>query len=550
MLDILHLAEDSDLECKRSAGRDGRGELPRDFWQSYAAMANTDGGTILLGIEQRANGSFRATGVTNTAKVLKSLWDGLNNPQQVSVNLLTNEMVEVIDLRGTPVLRVAVPRATRRQRPVHVGTNPMSGTYRRNFEGDYRCDDETVRRMIAERVEDVRDNRLLESYGIGDLDPESLKSYRNQFRSTKPGHPWVTLDDREFLRSLGAWTVDRATTREGLTVAGLLMFGRLRPILDMVPNYIVDYQEWAEPRAEERWVDRLTTDGTWSGNLYDFYRRVINKLTADLKVPFRLKGATRVDETSIHEALREALVNTLVHADYTGRVSVLVVKRPDLFGFRNPGMMRLPLAEALRGGMSDCRNRTLQKMFQLVGFGEQAGSGIPKIFRSWRRQHWRAPDLMEQVEPDQAVLTLRMVSLLPAETLEELDHRFGPRFRQMPETQRLALATVAIEGKVTHSRLKSMCADHSHDLTVALSSLVKDASSTPPGLPVASTTSSRASRRSRSGKTLKPRWSCSVWRTPAPSIWRKRAPSIGSRGPSIWGRGPSIWTNRGPSIWG
>jgi predicted HTH transcriptional regulator len=81
----------------------------------------------------------------------------------------------------------------------------------------------------------------------------------------------------------------------------------------------------------------------------------------------------------VHEALREALVNTLIHVDYTGRVSILVVKRPDMFGFRNPGSMRLPLEEVQQGGISDCRNRNLQKMFQLVGLGEQAGSGIPKI---------------------------------------------------------------------------------------------------------------------------------------------------------------------------
>lgn len=59
-----------------------------------------------------------------------------------------------------------------------------------------------------------------------------------------------------------------------------------------------------------------------------------------------------------------------------------LVKRPDLFGFRNPGLFRLPLEDALRGGVSDCRNRNLQKIFQLVGLGEQAGSGFPKIYKN------------------------------------------------------------------------------------------------------------------------------------------------------------------------
>ena len=328
--------------------------------------------------------------------------------------------------------------------------------------------------MMAEQVEDERDARLLEGYGFDDLDLTTLNAYRNQFKATRPDHPWLDLDDREFLRCIGGWTRDRQSGREGPTLAGLLMFGKLRSILDGVPHYVVDYQELPNPQSDGRWIDRLTTDGTWSGNLYDFYRRVIVKLSTDLKVPFTLRGVERVDETPVHEALREALVNTLIHADYTGRMSILVAKRPDLFGFRNPGTMRLALEDALLGGMSDCRNRNLQKMFQLAGLGEQAGSGIPKIYRNWREQHWRAPDLAERIEPDQTIFTMRMVSLLPDETLKELDERFGPAFHRLTEVQRIALVTVAIEGKVTNARLESVTVAHPHDLTMALSALVRD----------------------------------------------------------------------------
>lgn len=162
-----------------------------------------------------------------------------------------------------------------------------------------------------------------------------------------------------------------------MTLAGLLMFGRLNAIYEAVPNYILDYQERDAPKAERRWIDRVTTDGSWSGNLFDFYTKVFSKLTSDLKVPFRNESGVRKQLTPVHEALQEALVNTLIHADYGGRVGVLVVKRPDMFGFRNPGLMRVPIETAKRGGVSDCPNRFLQKMFQLAGAGDQAGSGVP-----------------------------------------------------------------------------------------------------------------------------------------------------------------------------
>ncbi|MEH2118933.1 RNA-binding domain-containing protein [Nostoc sp.] len=474
ILDIEELAEGCDVEAKRASGRDGQGELPKSFFESYSAMANTYGGVIFLGIEEKPKGKFSLTGIAVPDRVLKTLWDGLNNRQQISINLLTDKMVEVIAVQDKQVIRIAVPRAKRSQRPVYVGQNPLTGSYRRNYEGDYLCDEETVKRMLAEQVEEVRDARLLENYGFDDIDPNTLKAYRNQFKATKPDHPWLDQDDKEFLQSIGGWLRDRQTGKEGLTVAGLLMFGKLPSILEGVPHYVVDYQERPEPRTEARWVDRVTTDGTWSGNLYDFYRRVIQKLFSDLKVPFKLKGAKRVDDTPVHEALREALINTLIHADYTGRVPIQIIKLPDMFLFRNPGVMRLPLEDALQGGTSDCRNRKLQKMFQLIGFSDQAGSGIPKIYWNWKREHWRSPDLLDKVEPDQTILRMLMVNVLPEETLKELDERFGSSFRELSHDQQLALATVAIEGKVTHTRLKSMTTTHPHDLTKALCALVKD----------------------------------------------------------------------------
>ena len=473
--EILDLTEGFDFEAKKAAGRDGRGQLPESFFPTYSAMANTEGGVVLLGIDEVAEDQFEVFGVINPVKVIKELWNGLNNRQKISSNILSERDVQTIELEGKTVIQVNIPRAARGQLPVYIGKNPFDGTYRRQGDGDFRCDQETVKRMLADQVEDARDAKLLEKYDFADLNLPTLRAYRSAFKTVKPDHPWVDLEDAEFLRNIGGWTVNRETKREGLTLAGLLMFGKQRSILDAVPNYVVDYQE-RPPEAREdsdrRWVDRVTTDGSWSGNLYDFYRMVILRLTHELKIPFKLKGTTRIDDTPVHEAFREALINTIIHADFTGRASVYVVKRQDMFGFRNPGLMRVPLHLAIRGGQSDCRNRNLQKMFQLVGLAEQAGSGLPKVYRNWSKQHWRTPELVEMLNPDQTILRLRTVSLLPEETLVELDARFGKRFRELPETARLALATVAIEKSVTHARLKEMCIEHPKDLSATLALLV------------------------------------------------------------------------------
>lgn len=184
----------------------------------------------------------------------------------------------------------------------------------------------------------------------------------------------------------------------------------------------------------------------------------------------------------MHEALREALVNTLIHADFSGRVSVLVVKRPDMFGFRNPGLMRIPIAQAVVGGTSDCRNRRLQTMFQLVGYGDHAGSGLPKIYHNWAGQHWRRPVLYEQRDPEQTLMELRMTSLLPAEAVAELEVHLGARLAALNASERLALVTAATEGVVNHPRLREISTDHPADITKMLARLVKDGLLVPEGV--------------------------------------------------------------------
>lgn len=472
--DLATLAESVDVECKAAQGRDGKGELPEDFWKSYSAMANTEGGVIWLGIQEKPRGQFQALGLADPEKVRKALWDNLNNRKQVSLNLLSDQQIQPAQVNGKTVLRIEVPRAARTVRPVHLGANPLGGTYLRRYEGDYEASDEAVRRMLAERVEDSRDERILKGFDFADLDMDTVAAYRNRFTAVKPGHVWSDLPMPEFMERIGALGRNREEGFTGLRIAGLLMFGRAEVIRDALPNYMVDYQERPEAKTERRWIDRLIPDGSWSGNVYDFFRKVYQKLTVDLKVPFQLHDGQRIEDTPVHEALREALANTLIHADFTGRVSLLVVKRPDMFGFRNPGLMRVPLADAIKGGTSDCRNRRLQTMFQQVGYGDHAGSGLPKIFHNWAGQHWRRPVLYELREPEQTLMELRMTSLLPADAVAELEAHLGAKFSGLPLLERLALVTAATEGMVHHGRLREISTDHPSDITKMLGRLVKE----------------------------------------------------------------------------
>jgi len=148
--DLADLKESVDVEFKLAEGKSGTGSVPKSFWETYSAMGNTEGGEVFLGVKQDGD-KFEFKGIKNTESVVSDLWNALNNRQKVSVNLLQNSNIKVEAIEGVDIIRIHIPKASRKQKPVYINNNPITGSYRRYNEGDYHCDEETVRRMMANR---------------------------------------------------------------------------------------------------------------------------------------------------------------------------------------------------------------------------------------------------------------------------------------------------------------------------------------------------------------------------------------------------------------
>ena len=472
---LSELQESVDIECKLAGGKDGKGELPNSFWDSYSAFANTNGGVVILGVKEiKQNNTFEVSGIERVHQIKNDIFKTVNNKNKVSYNLLTDSNIFEWDIEGKTVLLVSVPRATRKQQPIFLDGNPFGNTFIRQHEGDFRLPDEQVKRLIAEQVKDSLDSDILPNFSLSDLDLTSLQTYRQRFTNFNPTSPWNDDDNQSFLTKIGGYCKNRETGEQGLTKAGLLMFGQQQAISEVFPDYMLDYQERESDDVAIRWIDRLVPDGNWSGNLFDFYRRVSIKLTQDIKIPFKLKNGERQDDTPIHIAIREALVNSLVHADYSDRASVKIVKYPNSFYFRNPGLMRVPIEISLQGGESDCRNRNLHKMFRFIKAGEQAGSGIPNILAGWRACHWQLPSLYEKREPNyQTVLELSMNDLFPNDVMQYLENEYGKEFLALSTDEQAILATIYLESEANHQRLKTLLPNHPADITKMLQHLVK-----------------------------------------------------------------------------
>ena len=154
MIDLHHLEqyrENNRLEAKRALGG-----LPWSLWETYSSFANTLGGLILLGVEEYEDHSLHPIDLPDPAGLLQDFWFIVNDPHQVSLNILRNDYVQALRIDGRQIVAIYIPPATAAQKPVYIGGDPLRGTYRRVGEADILCTPEEVQLMVEQKIHSLR----------------------------------------------------------------------------------------------------------------------------------------------------------------------------------------------------------------------------------------------------------------------------------------------------------------------------------------------------------------------------------------------------------
>lgn len=343
-------------------------------------------------------------------------------------------------------------------KPVYINDDMMNGTFRRNGEGDYHCTREETKAMLRDQAKISPDMKVLEDEEISEFNSESIRLYRLRYATRRPNSAWEKLPDDKFLVQIGAASDKTKDGRIHPTAAGLLMFGQEYRITPQFPEYFLDYREKLDPQI--RWTDRVQTQsGDFSGNVFDFFSLVYPKITADFKKPFMTEGPYRIEETPRHLAVREALANCLVNADYYQRWSVVIERYPDRIVLSNPGTIILGKKQMLRGGISEPRNRNIFKMFNLIGIGEHAGSGVPDIFTVWENEGLKTPMVEEQFGagiPDRTTLILPLIKKEPDISGKSQAKRQAKKADEMKERTASVLDIIRTDPTATAPKIASM----------------------------------------------------------------------------------------------
>jgi len=147
MLDFDNLQnyrENNRIEAKQALGG-----LPESIWETYSAFANAEGGIILLGVEELPDKRLHALDLLDPQWLIDDFLTLVNDPHVVSVNILSEEHIQVHQIDGKHIISITVPKAHPCDRPVYIENDLYRGSYRRSGEGDYRCSREEVDAMLA-----------------------------------------------------------------------------------------------------------------------------------------------------------------------------------------------------------------------------------------------------------------------------------------------------------------------------------------------------------------------------------------------------------------
>jgi ATP-dependent DNA helicase RecG len=373
--------------------KEATNNLPKSLWETYSSFANTSGGYIFLGVK---DDPIEIIGVNNPDKLVKDLFNIAGNKEKVNYNILENQNVTTHEISNKKIISIYIPELAIAKKPLYLDNN-IGKAYIRKNEGDFRATEDELRRFIRNSHSNI-DGELLENYTLEDLDYESILEFKNILHNRNSSKKYLEMDNLEFLIEMGVFQIDRDDNRKPkLTLAGLLFLGKLDAITQKLPYFHLEYFN-KRGKNSNRWKDRVSTgDLSYPNlNLFQYYKVVLEKLKVTIEDPFELdEKCIRKSPIELEIALREALANMIIHADYLDSETTITITVENFFyTFLNPGTMKISTSQFFTGGKSNPRNNTLISYFRRMGICERAGSGGKEIFNVVEKNKFRDPELI------------------------------------------------------------------------------------------------------------------------------------------------------------
>lgn len=376
------------VEVKAAAGK-----LPKSMTETLSAFSNSAGGTVILGLDEATG--FRPAPGFDAVKAQEALARACAD----DVHPPVRSAIEILPFEGAQVVVAEIPEISPLSKPAYVrGRGEYQGSFVRGGDGDRKLSDYEVGLLHANRGQPRDDREPVIDASVADLDDEAVATLLRRMRQRQP-RAFRTVPDEVALRRLGV-LVPAAPDTDKLvpSLAGLLTLGiypqEFFPQLNVTFVVLPSDQAGVVPEGGPRFIDNRSLNGPIPQIVSD----AVDAIARNMRVAGTVRGVGRQDAYEYPvEALREAVVNAIMHRDYSPPsrgAQVQVEMYPGRLLVRNPGGLFGPVAETELGteGVTSSRNPVLSALLQEVQLPdsdrvicENRGTGIPTMLEQLRR---------------------------------------------------------------------------------------------------------------------------------------------------------------------
>lgn len=353
---IIQQGEGIRIEFKEASS-----SVPASFYETVVSFSNTDGGTILLGVDD--HGGVSGIDPNATVQLQKDIITALNSRDCINPPIYVQPFT--IQHSGGLVMVIQIPASS--QIHDHAGT-----IYIREFEVDLDVtrNQQKVSDIYLRKRNFFTEAQIYPHLSMGDLDPVLFEKARQIIRNNKSDHPWLLVSEEQMLRDSVLWRKDFQTGEEGFTLAAALIFGNDKTIQSILPAYKAEAM--ARIENKDRWDDRIIPP--LRTNLIDTYLALKDFINKHLPERFYMEGDQRIDLRD--KIFREVIGNVIVHREYTSALSTELIITDTEVRITNPNK---PVFHGIidPGGFNPYpKNPNIRKFFTSFGWTDEIGSGI------------------------------------------------------------------------------------------------------------------------------------------------------------------------------
>lgn len=426
---------------KESSTLEFKQELPKNnqIVKTIIGFANQFGGRLIIGVAD--NGSIVGIDSNTVDELTESLF------KLVYDNSVPPILPSIYSLRFEDKLVLVIEVSQGMTKPYFVKSDGLTnGTYIRLGSMTVKATAEIINELQQQSRGISYDILPVYNASLNDLDFHSIEA----FLKSRKGGAQSCETTKELLRSYHLITDEHA--RSYPTVAGILLFGKQPQ--QVLPQAFTICTQFSGHIGREGIIASKDCEGT----LFQQFEIAYAWLWDTLSKSSVIKGLKRKDTLEIpEEAIREALLNSLLHRNWRiqgpNRISVY----PTRVEFFSPGVFPGPLRIGqLELGMTHSRNHAITKIFREAGYIETLGSGFPTIFNTFRKAGLEKPQVMEGVE--------FVKCILPRSTVGDTGNR----------AHDIILSLFAVKGIITKREVIQATNISSATATRLLTQLTKD----------------------------------------------------------------------------